>query len=337
MEAYLYEPLEEGKIKCNLCSHRCVIKEGRRGKCSVRENQGGSLQTLVYGKIIARHVDPIEKKPLFHFLPGTLSYSVATVGCNFRCKFCQNADIAQMPTDHKGVIMGDAATPEEVVMAAEKSGCHSIAYTYTEPTVFFEFAYDTAKIAHGRGIRNVFVTNGYMTAEALEMINPYLDAANVDLKAFRDRYYKDLCGARLKHVQKTLKRMKALGIFVEVTTLIVPGLNDDSTELEELAAFIANDLGSDTPWHISRFHPTYKLTDRAATPVKTLTKAREIGLQAGLKYVYTGNVPGNDGENTFCPGCGEVVIERWGFQVGKIRIKDSRCTLCGAGIEGVWS
>jgi pyruvate formate lyase activating enzyme len=336
MEAYLYEPLDEGRVKCNLCSHRCVIKDGRRGKCSVRENQAGSLQTLVYGKVIARHVDPIEKKPLFHFLPGTLSYSVATVGCNFRCKFCQNADIAQMPADHSGAIMGDAVTPQEVVGAAEKTGCRSIAYTYTEPTVFFEFAYDTAKIAHGRGIRNVFVTNGYMTGEALEMINPYLDAANVDLKAFRDRYYKDLCGARLKHVQKTLKRMKALGIFVEVTTLIVPGLNDDKTELEELAAFIADDLGNETPWHISRFHPTYKLTDRAATPLKTLTKAREIGLQAGLKYVYTGNVPGNAGENTFCSGCGEIVIERWGFQVGKIRIKDGRCTRCGAGIEGVW-
>jgi pyruvate formate lyase activating enzyme len=336
MEAYLYEPLQEGKVKCNLCSHRCVIKDGRRGKCSVRENQGGSLQTLVYGKVIARHVDPIEKKPLFHFLPGTLSYSVATVGCNFRCKFCQNADIAQMPTDHKGVIMGDAVSPEEVVGAAEKSGCRSISYTYTEPTVFFEFAYDTAKIAHERGIRNVFVTNGYMTAEALEMINPYLDAANVDLKAFRDRYYKDLCSARLAHVQETLRRMKALGIFVEVTTLIVTGLNDDSVELAELAAFIANDLGIDTPWHISRFHPTYQLTDRSATPVKTLKEAREIGLAAGLKYVYTGNVPGNAGENTFCPGCGEIVIERWGFQVGNLRIKDGRCTLCGAVIEGVW-
>jgi pyruvate formate lyase activating enzyme len=336
MKAYLYEPLENGKVKCNLCSHRCVIKAGRRGKCSVRENQAGTLHTLVYGKVIARHVDPIEKKPLFHFLPGTLSYSVATVGCNFRCKFCQNADIAQMPADHHGVIMGDTVTPDEVVAAAEKSGSRSIAYTYTEPTVFFEFAYDTAKIAHEHGIRNVFVTNGYMTAEAIEMINPYLDAANVDLKAFRDRYYKDLCGARLKHVQKTLKRMKALGIFVEVTTLIVTGLNDDRTELEELAAFIAHDLGADTPWHISRFHPTYKLTDRPATPVETLTQAREIGLQAGLKYVYTGNVPGNTGENTFCPGCGEMLIDRWGFQVGKMRIKEGRCTLCGDVIEGVW-
>ena len=292
--------------------------------------------TLVYDKAIARHVDPIEKKPLFHFLPGTLSYSIATVGCNFRCQFCQNADIAQMPVDHKGVIMGDAVTPQEVVAAAEKSNCRSISYTYTEPTIFFELAYDTAKIAHARGIRNVFVTNGYMTAEALEMIEPYLDAANVDLKAFNERYYKDLCAARLKHVQATLKRMKSYGIFVEVTTLIVPGLNDDRTELKELAEFIAHDLGTDTPWHISRFHPTYKLTDRPPTPVKTLTEAREIGLNAGLKYVYTGNVPGNSGENTFCPACGETVIERWGFQVGVVRIKDGQCSHCGAGIDGVW-
>jgi len=336
MEAYLYNPLEDKKVKCNLCSHRCVIKEGRRGICGVRENRSGMLLTLVYGKAIARHVDPIEKKPLFHFLPGTLSYSIATVGCNLRCKFCQNADIAQMPTDHKGVIMGDTVTPQEVVAAAKKSGCRSISYTYTEPTVFFELAYDTAKSAHEHQIRNVFVTNGYMTAEALEMIEPYLDAANVDLKAFSDRYYKELCGARLKHVQATLKRMKSCGILVEVTTLIVPGLNDDKAELQDLAGFIAQDLGTETPWHISRFHPTYKLTDRPPTPVKTLTMAREIGLDAGLKYVYTGNVPGNSGENTFCPGCGKIVIERWGFQVGSLRIKDGKCSQCGAEIDGVW-
>jgi pyruvate formate lyase activating enzyme len=241
-----------------------------------------------------------------------------------------------MPADHKGVIMGDTFTPQEVVAAADKSGCRSISYTYTEPTVFFELAHDTAKMAHERGIRNVFVTNGYMTAEALEMINPYLDAANVDLKAFTDKYYKALCGARLKHVQATLTRMKALGIFVEVTTLIVPGLNDDTAELQELAGFIAHDLGTETPWHISRFHPTYKLTDRPPTPVKTLTRAREIGLEAGLKYVYTGNVPGNSGENTYCNSCGEMVIERWGFQVGTLRIKDGKCSRCGAVMDGVW-
>jgi pyruvate formate lyase activating enzyme len=336
MEAYLYESLDENRVKCNLCSHRCVIKDGSRGICGVRENQAGTLNTLVYGNLIARHIDPIEKKPLFHFLPGTLSYSVATVGCNFRCRFCQNADIAQMPADRKGAVIGDFRTPEEVVNAAERGECKSIAYTYTEPTVFFEFAFETARLAYERGIRNVFVTNGYMTSEALEMISPFLDAANVDLKAFTDKYYKEQCGAKLKHVQATLKQMKSLDIFVEVTTLIVPGLNDSPSELKELAAFIAEDLGPETPWHISRFHPTYKLTDRPPTPVKTLVEARELGLNAGLKYVYTGNVPGNNGENTFCYNCGERVIERWGFRVGKLQMENGKCVKCGAVIDGVW-
>ncbi|MBW2408217.1 MAG: AmmeMemoRadiSam system radical SAM enzyme [Deltaproteobacteria bacterium] len=336
MEAYLYEPLEDSKVRCNLCAHRCVIKPGRRGLCNVRENQAGVLNTLVYGRVIASHIDPIEKKPLFHFLPGSRSYSMATVGCNLRCRFCQNADIAQLPTDRPGVILGDHCTPEEVVDAAESAGCQSISYTYTEPTVFFEFAHDTARIAHARGIRNVFVTNGYMTAEALNMIQPYLDGANVDLKAFTPSYYKDLCGAKLKPVQETLKLMISLGIFVEVTTLIVPGLNDDRQELESLARFIKNDLGPETPWHISRFHPTYKLTDRSSTPIKTLEMARDIGLKTELKYVYTGNVPGDSGENTFCSSCGQMVIERWGFQVRKLRMENGRCTQCNTAIEGVW-
>ena len=336
MEAYLYKRLEGKKVRCNLCSHRCVIKDGRRGICNVRENDAGILNTLVYGKLIAQHIDPIEKKPLFHFLPGTSSYSIATVGCNFRCRFCQNADIAQMPSDREGSILGTRCTPGDVVDAAQRGGCRSIAYTYTEPTVFFEFAYETAKLAHDRGIRNVFVTNGYMTSEASEMIEPYLDAANVDLKAFTDDYYKKLCGADLKHVQATLKMMKSLDIFIEVTTLIVPGLNDDRSELYDLAVFIVRDLGPETPWHISRFHPTYKLTDRPSTPLKTLTTAREIGLNAGLRYVYTGNVPGNSAENTFCYSCGETVIERWGFQVENLGLRDGRCTQCGVVIDGVW-
>lgn len=302
----------------------------------MRENDGGILNTLVYGKLIAQHIDPIEKKPLFHFLPGTPSYSIATVGCNFRCRFCQNADIAQMPSDREGTILGTRCTPGDVVDAAQGGGCRSIAYTYTEPTVFFEFAYQTAKLAHDRGICNVFVTNGYMTSEALEMIEPYLDAANVDLKAFTDDYYKKVCGAGLKHVQATLKLMKSLDIFIEVTTLIVPGLNDDPSELNDLAAFIARDLGPETPWHISRFHPTYKLTDRPSTPIQTLTTAREIGINAGLRYVYTGNVPGNAAENTFCYSCGETVIERWGFQVENLRLKNGKCTQCGVEIDGVW-
>lgn len=335
MEALLYERINDGKVQCRLCSHRCVIGDGSRGICGVRENTGGRLDTLVYDKIIALHVDPIEKKPLFHFLPGTLSFSVGTVGCNFKCRFCQNADIAQMPSDHNGRIIGDVVSPEEIVAGAVRSGCRSIAYTYTEPTVFFELAHETARLAHGRDLKNVFVTNGYMTAEALDMIGPYLDAANVDLKAFSDDFYKKQCGARLSPVLDTLRRMKKSGVFVEVTTLLIPGLNDDPAELAELAGFIRNDLGDDTPWHVSRFHPTHKLLDRPPTPHKTLGDAREIGQKAGLKFVYIGNIPGDNGENTFCPGCGRILIGRRGFAIMKNTIRDDRCPDCGAVISGV--
>ncbi|MFC1826132.1 AmmeMemoRadiSam system radical SAM enzyme [Thermodesulfobacteriota bacterium] len=335
MEAYLYDALDDQKVMCNLCNHRCIIKDGRRGICGVRENRRGTLETLVYGKLIARNIDPIEKKPLYHLLPSSLSYSIATVGCNFRCLFCQNADIAQMPSDRNGMITGNDYTPEEIVTDAVKGGCKTISYTYTEPTVFFEFAYDTARLAGAKGIQNIFVTNGYMTAEALKMIDPYLDAANVDLKAFNEDFYKTYCGAKLEPVKETLKLMKSLGIFVEVTTLLIPGLNDDKKELESLAAFLADDLGSETPWHISRFHPTYKLTDRPSTPVTTLLAAREIGIRAGLKYVYTGNVPGENGEKTFCYQCGKILIDRWGFYVRENLVKDNRCSYCGAQIHGV--
>jgi pyruvate formate lyase activating enzyme len=336
MEALLYEKLEDRRVRCILCSHRCVIAEGKRGICHVRENEGGILRSHVYGRLIAQHIDPIEKKPFYHFLPGSLSYSIATVGCNFRCRFCQNADIAQFPADRGGAILGDSVKPKEIVKAAERAGCRSLSYTYTEPTIFFEFALETARLANSRGLRNVFVTNGYMTAEALDMIAPVLDAANVDLKAFNRKFYKDICGAKMEHVQATLRAMKSKGVFVEVTTLIVPGLNDDSEELKALATFLVGELGADTPWHINRFHPTYRLTDRPPTPVKTLQLAREIGLATGLKYVYTGNVPGDTGENTFCPACSEMVIERWGFQVQKLRLKEGRCVKCGERIEGVW-
>ena len=335
MEAYLYESLQGKQVKCHLCNHRCVIKDSRRGLCGVRENRGGVLETLVYGRIIASHIDPIEKKPLYHFWPESLSYSIATVGCNFKCIFCQNADIAQMPSDHKGTIRGGYVSPEEVVGEAIKGNCKSISYTYTEPTVFFEFAYDTAIRAHEKGIQNVFVTNGYMTHEALDMISPYLNAANVDLKAFTNDFYKTYCGAKLAPVKETLIKMKSLGIFLEVTTLIIPGLNDETQELEGLAAFIADVLGTETPWHISAFHPTYKLMDRPRTPVGTLVAARDTGLKAGLKYVYTGNVPGEDGEKTFCYRCGKILMDRWGFYIRKNRIENSRCKYCGAVIHGV--
>jgi pyruvate formate lyase activating enzyme len=335
MEAYLYERLEDNKVRCNLCNHRCLIKEGKRGICGVRENQTGILQSLVYGRLIAQHVDPIEKKPLYHVMPGSLSYSIATVGCNFRCRFCQNADIAQLPADRKGMIVGDPYSPQDVVGAAQRANCQSIAYTYTEPTVFFEFAYDTAKLAHERGILNVFVTNGYMTSEALHMILPYLDAANVDLKAFNDDFYKEQCSAKRKHVMETLELMKSEGIFVEVTTLLIPGLNDDTGELQQLASFIVGSLGPETPWHISRFHPTYKLTDRPPTPAESIHQARRIGLEAGLRYVYSGNLPGDEGENTICYSCGRPLIERLGYHISKNVITDGKCPKCGATIDGI--
>jgi len=337
MEALLYTTLKNKSVSCRLCHHRCVIKAGERGLCGVRENRDGKLSSLVYGKLIAGHVDPIEKKPLYHFLPGSRSYSIATVGCNFRCRFCQNADIAQMPADRKGMITGAETTAAQVVAAAVGANCSSISYTYTEPTIFFEFACDTARLAHEQGLKNIFVTNGYMSSDALTTIAPYLDGANVDLKAYNDDFYKEQCGARLGPVLDTLKQMHGAGVFVEVTTLLIPGLNDNPQELKQLAAFIADQLSPQVPWHISRFHPTYRLTDRGPTPVKTLETAREIGLAAGLQFVYTGNVPGDDGENTFCPGCGEMIIERRGFRVGAVRVKSGACALCGAAVAGVWN
>lgn len=336
MEAWLYETMADQRVRCRLCSHHCVISPGQRGICGVRENCAGVLETRVYGHLIASGDDPIEKKPIFHLMPGSRSFSIATVGCNFKCRFCQNADIAQMPADQGGRVAGDPVTPQQVVAAARQRGCASIAYTYTEPTVFFEFACDTAQLAHPLGIKNIFVTNGYMSAEALERVSPWLDAANVDLKAFSDGFYKHQCGARLEPVKATLRRMKALKIWVEVTTLIIPGLNDDPGELSQLATFIAAELGPETPWHVSRFHPTYRLTDRGATPLKTLVQARSIGLASGLKYVYTGNLPGQGGEDTLCPGCGAAVIVRNGFRILAMRVAQGRCSSCGTVIDGIF-
>jgi len=335
MEAYLYEKYEDQKVRCNLCSHLCLIKSGRRGICGVRENKAGVLETLVFGRTIAQNVDPIEKKPLFHLLPGSRSYSIATVGCNFKCRFCQNADIAQMPNDRHGAIMGASVTPEDIVADAVAQQCRSIAYTYTEPTIYFELAYETARIAHERGLKNVFVTNGYMSLQALEMVAPYLDAANVDLKSFSEAFYKSQCSAKLEPVKEALRKMKALNIMVEVTTLMIPGLNDDPEEVSQLAAFIAQELGPETPWHISRFHPTYRLTDRDPTPVKTLRSAYEIGKTAGLHYIYMGNVSGHGGENTYCHSCQALLVERTGFHVRNNAIRRERCPECQTPVYGI--
>ena len=332
-EAMLYEKLPEGKVRCNLCAHRCVIADGKKGICQVRENRGGTLYTLVYGHTIIQHVDPVEKKPLFHFHPGSTACSIATPGCNFRCRWCQNWDISQMVHD-RHFIMGEEASLEQVVAAAQKTDCRSIAYTYTEPTIFFEYAYDTARLAHEAGLANLYITNGYMTEEMLETFQPYLDAANVDLKAFRDKTYRKYVGARLQPVLNTMKLMKRLGIWLEVTTLVIPGINDDDGELKDVADFVAEELGVDTPWHISRFFPAYKMTDVSPTPVETLNRAREIGLEAGLRYVYVGNVPGE--VNTVCHKCGQILIRRLGYRILENRVQpNGRCPNCGMPVAGV--
>ncbi len=333
-EAYLYEKLEDRKVRCRLCNHQCVIANGKKGLCHVRENSEGTLHSLVYEKVIAAHCDPIEKKPLFHFLPGTLSYSIATVGCNFKCLFCQNADISQMPFDSH-MITGRRMSPDQIVTDAVNNNARSISYTYTEPTIYFELAADTAELSTAKGLKNVFVTNGYMSRQCLEQIHPDLHAANVDLKAFSEDFYKNQCSAKLAPVLESIKTMKEMGVWVEVTTLLIPGLNDAPDELKKLAGFLA-DTDTSIPWHISRFHPTYRLSDHPVTPSKAVQKARQIGLQAGLRYVYAGNLPGDDGEKTFCHECGELLIDRYGFSVRQNRITNGCCPACNADIPGVW-
>jgi len=334
-EAMLWDRAAEGAVACRLCAHRCLIKPGKLGVCAVRENREGRLVTHVYGEVVAAHVDPIEKKPLYHFLPGSKAMSIATPGCNFRCGFCQNWQISQAPRRKEGGIAGEPFAPEAVVRAALDSGCRSISYTYTEPTIFFEYAYDTARLAREAGLANAFVTNGYMTAEALEAIRPFLDAANVDLKAFRDESYKKTCGARLEPVLDSIRLMKTLGIWVEVTTLVVPGLNDGASELDAIARFIAS-VDPDIPWHISRFHPDFEYTQAPATPVATLRAAAAAGHRQGLRYIYVGNVPG-EGEDTLCRTCGTALIRRQGFTVVANVLKDSACPTCGAVLAGRFS
>ena len=333
-EAMFWEQAGEGRVRCGLCRFGCVIASGKRGHCGVRENREGALHTLVYGKCIAEHVDPIEKKPLFHVHPGSRSYSIATVGCNFRCLHCQNFEISQWPHERSG-IPGADLSPEAIVAAALRNGCTSIAYTYTEPTIYFEYAYDTAVLARQAGLKNVFVTNGYTTTAALEAIAPYLDAANVDLKAFTERFYREVTGATLAGVLACLQDYRRLGIWIEVTTLVIPGWNDDEGELRQLADFIANTLGREVPWHVSAFHPTYRMLDRPATPAATLQRAAAIGREAGLQHVYVGNLPVAGGEDTRCPHCGAKVIRRRGFRLLDQAIDHGRCRSCGGVIAGI--
>ncbi|PIE61979.1 MAG: AmmeMemoRadiSam system radical SAM enzyme [Desulfobacterales bacterium] len=338
-EAYLYNRLTDDRVRCQACHHYCEIQPGRQGLCRVRENRSGTLVSLVYDKVVAASVDPIEKKPIFHLKPGSTSFSIATMGCNLKCRFCQNADIAHPKTlgveRRAPYLAGRPFSPEDIVDQAQAHGCDSIAYTYTEPSVFFELALDTARLARSRGLYNIFVTNGFMSPALIEMVAPVLDAANVDLKAFTDSFYKTYCSARIEPVKDTLRLMKANGIMVEVTTLVIPGLNDDASELAQAAEFIANDLGPETPWHLSRFHPAYKLQDLGLTPESTLQMACEVGENAGLQYVYTGNVRGAR-ENTYCPCCRAVVVQRHGYHVSNRLTPNGGCPECGTRLYGIY-
>ncbi|MEM2941018.1 MAG: AmmeMemoRadiSam system radical SAM enzyme [Thermoproteota archaeon] len=332
-EAVLWHK-EGERVRCNLCGRRCLIADKALGICLVRKNIDSKLYSLNYGKLIALHVDPIEKKPLFHFLPGNFTFSIASAGCNFACKFCDNYDISQVYRDRRlDQVLGDEYTPKDVVNQAASEGCRIISYTYTEPTIFFEFAYDTAKLAHENDIKNTFVTNGYMTPEAVKMIAPYLDAATVDFKCSGDpECYRKIMGVPdVKPVYDCLIEMKKQGIFIEITNLVIPGFDDNMNGFRNLVKWVRDNLGGETPLHILRFFPTYRFSNISDTPLESLEKAYEVARQEGMKFVYLGNVPGQ-GENTYCPNCGELLIERFGLMMSRNRLKGDRCFKCGAKI-----
>ncbi len=361
-EARFYERRPDGRVLCTLCPHDCLIPQGGRGACAVRYNESGTLYTLVYDKVVARTIEPVEKKPFFHFYPGSHAYSVATVGCNLRCTFCQNWEISQWPKDHlpKRIeageerpqplvcpqlarldrsIPGEAVTPRELVDAAERAGCTSVAYTYTEPTIFYELAYDTAKLARERGLKNLFVSNGFISEAPLRQVAEVLDGVNVDLKFFQDASYRRISRARLAPVLEAIQRYRELGVWVEVTTLIIPGVNDSDEELSRIASFLVA-VDPVIPWHLSQYYPAYRMRDHPPTPVATLRRAREIGRENGLRYVYEGNVPGEQGENTYCWNCQTLLIDRIGLHIRWNRVRGDadgggHCPDCNAAVDGV--
>ncbi|MDO8424749.1 MAG: AmmeMemoRadiSam system radical SAM enzyme [bacterium] len=332
-EVYLYKKLKDNQVQCQTCAHYCIILPGQRGVCGARENRNGILYILNYGKIVAKNIDPIEKKPFFHFLPGTSAYSIASVGCNFACQNCQNWDISQEPKIHAhSQIIGQDLTPEDIVEDAKANNCPSIAYTYTEPTIFLEFALDTMKLAKKQGIKNIFVSNGFMSEESAKAVIPYLDADNIDLKGFSDDFYHKICQGKLEPVLNTAKLMKKSGVWLEITTLLIPGFSDSEEILKSIAKLIFKELGAETPWHVTQFCGAlaWRLQYLPDTPLETLEKAWKIGKKAGLKYVYTGNAPGLPSENTICPKpkCETICIKREGYSVRR-NDKKGKCPKCG--------
>ena len=333
-EAMFYEKLDKMRVQCHLCPNNCIILHGRRGSCRVRENQAGTLYSLVYGLPCTVGVDPIEKKPLFHFLPGTTTYSIATPGCNLHCKWCQNWQISQKGPDEVDCFK---MTPEEVVNNALKNKCKSISYTYVEPAIFYEYVLDTAKLARKAGLKNIMVTNGYLNPKPVKELYKYIDAANVDLKGFTEEFYRDYCGGHLKPVLETIKAIHKMGVWVELTTLTIPTLNDDPKTIKAQCDWIKKELGTRVPLHFSRFFPHYKLANLYPTPPETLLNAYNIAKNAGLKYVYVGNIEMQNTEDTACPKCGKTLIQRSAyFTLSENKVKAGKCSFCKAKVDGVF-
>jgi pyruvate formate lyase activating enzyme len=329
-----FTSLGGGEIECELCPAKCYVSKGKRGLCRVRENRDGKYYSLVYGNPCAVHLDPIEKKPFFHVLPSTTSFSIATVGCNFQCKFCQNWEISQASPEE---VYNIDFPPELVVQKAREAKAHSIAYTYVEPTIFYEYMWDTAQLVRKAGLLNVYHSNGFINPEPLRNLCKVLDAANVDLKGFTENFYQELCSGELAPVLNTLKILKQEKVHLEITNLIIPTKNDEMSVVKEMCLWVKKELGPDTPIHFSRFYPLYKLKALPPTPVSTLEKARAVALSSGLEYVYIGNIPGHEGENTFCPKCKKLLIQRTGYMVGEVHLKSGKCGYCGKPIPGIWA
>lgn len=332
-EARYYEKLPYKKIRCNLCPRECVIDDRERGYCGVRENREGTYYTLVYARPCTYHVDPIEKKPLYHFYPGSLSFSIATAGCNLHCKFCQNWQISQVRPEE---VPSYYLLPDDVASVARKYDCVSIAYTYSEPTVFYEYMVDTAIAGHLRNVKSVVITAGYISEEPLKELCSRVDAIKVDLKAFTEKYYEDLVNGELKPVLDSLVTIRKMNVWAEIVYLVLPTLNDGEKELRALSRWIKNYLGADVPIHFGRFYPQYRIKNLPPTPIKTLERAKAIADAEGLHYVYLGNVPGHSAENTYCPECGHLLIKRTGYSIKKMDIEEGRCKSCKTEIPGLW-